>query len=438
MCGTDLSSARLSERLTKGEHSFLVRSVFTPQTAAGFKSDSGSSQKFEGGRLPLLVRYKYQFRNLMQYGVVAEKDAGEKLFPNKPFTDFTSFHLFARDVGIFKSIALGDYTINFGQGLIHWQSQAFKKSGSVINIKRQSEALRPYHSAGEYNFHRGAAVTLAKRQWQATFFASYRQISANTDQDSSTNKFVTSIITSGLNRTAAERANKNAATSFAAGANVKQIFRAGHASVNIVGVGYTLPILKDDKPYNLYALRGKEFINASADYAYTFKNLHLFGEVAVNRSLSRAIVQGMMTSLSSSVDLALLYRDIQKGYSSVYGNAFTEATLPGNECGFYTGLSLRPSGKWRIDLYADLFSFPWLRYRLDAPAIGAAYLMQLTFRPNKQTEIYTRFRYRIKPLNIDETEEETVPGPGILYKLAEPGKCAADPLNPGKEPGRIV
>lgn len=407
---SDASAAELSDRLTQGEHSFLLRSVFTPQIAAGFRSDSGSSKKFEGSRLPFLFRYKYQFRNLMQYGVVAEKDAGEKLFPNKPFTDFISFHLFARNVGLFKCIALGDYTINFGQGLIHWQSQAFKKSGSVLNIKRQSETLRPYHSAGEYNFHRGAAVTVALRKWQATLFASYRNISANTEEDSSSNKFITSIITSGLNRTSTERANRNSATLMAAGANIKRIVDAGHVGINIVRLSYTLPMLKDDKSYNLYALRGKEFINASVDYAYTFRNLHLFGEAAVNRNFSRAVIQGMMTSLSASVDLALLYRDLQKSYTSVYGNAFTEATVPGNERGLYTGLSLRPSGKWRLDLYADIFAFPWLRYRLDARSAGAAYLIQLTCKPNKQTEMYTRFRYRIKPLNIDESEDEAVPG----------------------------
>ena len=76
------------------------------------------------------------------------------------------------------------------------------------------------------------------------------------------------------------------------------------------------------------------------------------------------------------------------------------------------GVSLKPHLKWKVDLYDDLFSFPWLKYRLDAPSGGFAYLIQLTWKPNRQTEIYSRYRYRLKPLNI-ENEEEDLRAPGL-------------------------
>lgn len=41
--------------------------------------------------------------------------------------DFYSVHLFARRLGIIQSLAIGDFTVNLGQGLIQWQSLAFKK-----------------------------------------------------------------------------------------------------------------------------------------------------------------------------------------------------------------------------------------------------------------------------------------------------------------------
>ena len=69
----------------------------------------------------------------------------------------------------------------------------------------------------------------------------------------------------------------------AAGANLKKMVSAGHYGVNVVYVGYSLPILKDDKAYNLYAIKGRHFLNSSADYGYTYRNFHLFGEFAVNR-----------------------------------------------------------------------------------------------------------------------------------------------------------
>ena len=79
----------------------------------------------------------------------------------------------------FRPLALGDFTVNMGQGLIQWQSLAFKKSVDVMGIKRQSAVLRPYNSAGEFNFHRGAGITIKKGNIEATAFASIRKLSAN-------------------------------------------------------------------------------------------------------------------------------------------------------------------------------------------------------------------------------------------------------------------
>ena len=39
---------------------------------------------------------------------------------------------------VIQALALGDFTVNMGQGLIQWQSLAFKKSVDVMGVKRQS------------------------------------------------------------------------------------------------------------------------------------------------------------------------------------------------------------------------------------------------------------------------------------------------------------
>ncbi|MBL0144814.1 MAG: hypothetical protein IPP48_02690 [Chitinophagaceae bacterium] len=61
--------------------------------------------------------------------MLGEKDAGEQFFKGnqKQGFDFYSTHLFARNIGIVKALALGDFTVNMGQGLTQWQSLAFKK-----------------------------------------------------------------------------------------------------------------------------------------------------------------------------------------------------------------------------------------------------------------------------------------------------------------------
>jgi hypothetical protein len=124
---------------------------------------------------------------------------------------------------------------------------------------------------------------------------------------------------------------------------------------------------------------------------------------------SKALVAGVIASLDPKVDASLVYRNIAKTYQTFFGNAFTESTLPTNEKGLYTGLSIKPAYFLKINAYADVFSFPWLRYRVDAPSTGTEYLLQLTYTPNKKTEFYARLRNENKAINISGLNIETRP-----------------------------
>jgi hypothetical protein len=411
-------AASIAERLRGGNHSLLLRGVQVIEKSKGYLLDSSTATNFyPGSPQKIFIRYRYNYKNLLQYGVVAEKDAGEQFFKGtqRQGFDFYSAHFFVRNIGIVKSLALGDFTVNMGQGLTQWQSLAFKKSPDVMNIKRQSAVLRPYNSAGEIYFHRGAGITLGRRQWQATLFASYRKIDANLVVDTlpAGDDFVSSLQTSGFHRTKSETTDKGIQRQLAFGGNVNWRHRNLHTGINVIQYQFKLPITKSADPYNLFALNGKSFGNYSFDYSYTFKNLHLFGEAAVSNQFKKAIVSGMLISVSAAVDMSFLYRNISREYQSLYTNAFTESTFPNNEKGFYTGISIRPAVAWRIDAYADFYRFPWLKYRVDAPAAGSDYLVQATYKPNKVFEAYTRYRAETKAINFN---------PGGLVLPAVTGK----------------
>jgi hypothetical protein len=127
--------------------------------------------------------------------------------------------------------------------------------------------------------------------------------------------------------------------------------------------------------------------------------LLFFGEAAVDKNRQTAFVNGLLISLAPSMDVSVVHRQISRSYQSVYSNAFTENTKPTNEKGFFTGISLRPGAFVHIDAYADLFSFPWLKFRVDAPSKGKEYFVQFSFIPNKQVEISTRYRSESKDGN---------------------------------------
>lgn len=392
----------LSKRLQGGDHSLLFRFSQVLETARGF-DHSTSGTKYLGGPQKLFFRYRYQYKNLLQYGLAGDKDAGEQFFKGaqKKGFDFYSFHFFARKTGAIEALALGDFTVNMGQGLIQWQSLAFRKSVDVMGIKRQSSVLRPYNSAGEFYFHRGAGVTVKKNDLEFTAFASYRKLSANFVADTVNHEeFISSIINSGYHRTPNEVTDRNQLSQFAYGGNIRYKKTNWHVGFNAIQYHFSAPVQKRAEPYNLYAISGKHWENMSIDYSYTHRNLHFFGEAAADKNFNKAFLNGLLISVDSRVDLSVLHRNINKAYQAVSGNAFTENTYPTNENGMYAGISIRPVAYWRVDAYMDFFKFPWLKYLVDAPSKGTDFLVQLTYTPNRQTEVYTRYRNETKQSNF--------------------------------------
>jgi hypothetical protein len=389
------------KRIRGGDQSLLVRFSEILEKSKGF-DETTPGTKYLGGRERLFFRYRYKFKNLLQYGIAGDKDAGEQFLkgPEKDGFDFYSFHLFARKIGIIQSLALGDFTVNMGQGLIQWQSLAFKKSADVMGVKRQSSILRPYSSAGEFYFHRGAGITIQKGRLEATAFASIRKLSANFVADTVNNEdFISSFLTSGYHRTISENDDRNNLTQTTLGGNVTYKGNRWHVGVNGIYYNFSLPVQKRDEPYNLYAISGKNWYNFSIDYSYTYKNLHFFGEAAADKNFNRAFMNGLLVSVDPRVDISFVQRTISAAYQSINGNAFTENTYPTNETGFYAGITIRPAAAWRLDAYGDIYRFPWLKYLVDAPGYGREFLTQLTYTPNKQVEIYTKFKNESKQAN---------------------------------------
>lgn len=394
-------SKTLRKRMNDGDNSLLIRVTQILEKARGFDT-SRPGTKYLGSPQRIFFRYRYTYKNLLQWGIAGDKDAGEQFFKGaqRYGFDFYTFHFFARKLGVIQSLALGDFTVNMGQGLIQWQSLAFKKSVDVMGIKRQSAVLRPYNSAGEFYFHRGAGITIKKGNLESTLFASSRKLSANFVADTVNNEdFISSFLNSGYHRTPGEVNDRNILTQTALGANITVRKSHWHTGINGVYYQFSLPVQKRDEPYNRYAISGRNWFNISTDYSYTHKNLHFFGEAAVDMYFNKAFINGLLLSVDTRVDVSLLHRHISKAYQAVYGNAFTENTYPTNEQGIYAGISIRPAIGWRIDAYADFFKFPWLKYLVDAPSRGTDFLSQVTYTPNRQVEVYTRYRNESKQAN---------------------------------------
>jgi hypothetical protein len=427
----------LKQRFTGGVNTILVKGEQVLEKSKGYLlTDTTSHQKdYPGSPQQLFVRYKYQYKNLLQFGIDGKKDAGEEFFKGsqKQGFDFYSAHFFVRNIGLIKSLAIGDFVVNLGQGLTQWQGLAFTKSADVLNIKRQAAVLEPYNSSGPFYFNRGIGITLAKKNIEATVFGSYRKLDASiygAADSSNYYDYIASLETSGYHRTATELANKGTEQQFTYGGNLAFNKDHFHVGLNAVQYHFNIPLDKNidaKEPYNLYKKFGNDFGNYSIDYSCTFKNIHYFGEAAITNNLNTAFINGAMISVSNNVDVSLLYRNISEKYQSLYGNAFTENTSPTNEKGLYTGINIRPDNYWQITAYADVYKFPWLKYLVNAPSYGADYFVGITYTPSKQVEWYLNYRNGAKGKNynadsamltpvvlrpIDDIREE------VIYKLS--------------------
>jgi len=144
-------SRLLSNLLVAGK---ISQDILVRVTGLTSKTSSANAD-WIGNSQGILIRHRLQ-SNRWQAGWLAEKDPGETMLRNgKPVFDHSGFHLFYQGKELIKALAIGDFTVNMGQGLLHWQSMAFGKSAEMSWFKRQGAVLRPHRSSGEVNFHRG-------------------------------------------------------------------------------------------------------------------------------------------------------------------------------------------------------------------------------------------------------------------------------------------
>jgi len=416
----------LKEAVKQGNYELYMRYQTTPEEKSGYQqvSDSvlqASNNFYYGNPDRYYSRFRYSYRTNLSIGVTGEKDAGEQFFrgAQKDGFDFYSAHAFFKGGKYLKALAIGDYQVQIGQALNLWSGYAFGKTADVTNIKKTANPIRPYTSVDETRFMRGAAVDLGFGPLSLLAFASMKKVDASVLSDSLYDdlEFVSSINLSGLHRTNSEIQKKDALTEKIAGANLR--YRNRNLQLGIAGVyqGYDKDFNKSIQPYNQFDFRGKEMASLSGDYSYVIRNFNFFGEASRSSySGNWANVHGVLFSLDSRASFSLLYRNYQKGYQTFYNNGFSEGSNTQNENGIYAGFKLKLSSAWTLNTYADLFAFPWMKYQVDSPTAGHELLIQPSYKPNKQLEIYARFRQQLRQKNSRDSDGTVTPIEDVLQR----------------------
>jgi len=396
-----LSGISFDKLISKSEHDFMVRLGKVLEKQRGFiKTDSGTSI-YSGSADRLFMRYRFNFANRISVSLNMEKDAGESFFRSQGHGfDFYSANVSLIGKRFVKKFIVGDYALQFGQGLTLWTGLGFGKGAGLTTVAKQAMGLRPYSSVNESSFLRGTSVTLNHHRFSATPFFSYKKLDASLTGNG---QEINSLNVSGLHRTKAERASKNAASQLVYGINSAYKDDNLNLGVTVYRTQLDKKVTEGNSLYEQYDFSDKSLTNLGFHYTYTFKNTYFFGETAHSLSSGTAFLTGLMSSVSSQVSGVLLYRNYGRNYHSFFNQGLSESTDAINEKGFYTGLTVKFNSKFELVSYFDFFRFPWLKFRVDAPSLGHELFAQFVFSINKKFKITARFKRQQKEENITET-----------------------------------
>ena len=398
----DLLRRGFSSIIKDGQQEITLRMQEVLEDQKGFSpKEKPTDTRYAGSPIKFYSRYRFTFGNQISAGITGEKDAGEEFFKGsqKNGFDFYSAHLFIKDKSL-KALAIGDYQLKYGQGLLIWSGLATGKNSDVINIKRNNIGIRPYTSVNEFSYLRGGAISYGIKQFTIDAFYSYRKLDASTLLVDSLNDetLVTAFVQDGYHRTQSELDKKNILKNELFGGHLNYRITGFEVGLTAFNTHYGASLEKNDKPYNQFDPSGKEFTGASINYNYNFRNLLFFGETARSSNNAYATLNGLLISLDPRASFSILYRNYARNYECIYCNSFRESDNA-NERGIYMGLAINPTKSINLNSYVDFFKFPWLRYQVDAPSEGIEWLSQLTWTPSKTTSFYLRYKEQQKQEN---------------------------------------
>ncbi len=412
----------------KGNNALLIRYEQTLERRKGFREQeatSGTSSKAYAGSPG---RYNFRFRSQKlgdyRFGFSFEKDAGEALdwAPKRGNYGADSYNFYYQLLkrGKLKNLTLGDYQLQFGQGLI--LSGGFnlgKGAETITTVKRAATGIRPHSSQLETGFLRGIAATyeVTNNIHLTTFYSRLLQDAVViSDTTARSVPFVRAIQESGLHRTDNELRAKNSIAQQTYGGNISY-----HSSSKAFQLGttaivnqFSLPIIRENTLANKFKFQGDYNLNLGANVNYRWENFSFFAEAARSSSGGVGIVGGFLSSLSKQLSLSLLVRSYDRDFHSLFGQAFAESSGNNiNEQGIYLGFKYEIGKKYQVSGYFDQFKFPWVQTRINRPSEGYEYLFRGSYNPSKSVRLNAQFRQESKARNINEGLNITRAGTGI-------------------------
>jgi hypothetical protein len=367
----------------------------------GLRGTEAEPARYLGSPERLYTRVRATAGRQLSANLTLEKDPGEpfRWDPSAGFYgyDFASFHLAATGIGRVEALVLGDFVAEFGHGVALWRAGGFGKGREAVGpLVRRGRGLRPYGSASEAGFFRGAAASVALTpDLSVSAFASRRRLDARFD-DVDSLRTVSGLPATGLHRTPAEIEQKRALGHTLLGGAAE--YRWRQARLGVVGYrsAFDEPLAEGTRPDQRFAFSGREAGMMSVFGSVALGDYDVFAEGARAPGGALGGVGGA-EGVIGPLHLLVLARHYPPDFVSLHGYAFGERNgATQNETGVYLGAQARPARIWTVSGYFDQFRFPWARYGVARPSSGHDALLFVEHRPRRWLSVYAQARTKTR------------------------------------------
>ena len=360
---------------------------------------------YKGGPERLLVKYRLRLSHIAEAGFTLEKDPGEELLApsvnlkSKSFGsgfDYQSGYLLVKDLGILRSLIIGDYQVRIGQGLNFWSGLSFNhQSGS--SIYRSSLPFKPYTSSWESGYLRGVSAMLAYKGIELLVFGSRKKFDATAGYDplSDSATYIRNFRNSGYHRTATEILSRHNFIRSMAGACLTVSGRIFRSYISATYEEFSALVNLSQKIENLYHFRGRNYMILGSGTMIQAGKVLFSTELSLNRNYRYAFSAGITYFPADHLSFAFQYRQKQQGYVNFNSSSKFRTSNGTPEEGIYLGIDLEATAGIRLSGSINYSRVKWIRSLTSRPSSEIRAVLNAAFRLSDEIVLtlkYSRFR----------------------------------------------
>lgn len=350
--------------------------------------------KYYNSPFKLYNRITANYSRKYYLSILSEKDQGEK-----NLNDFYSASFFVKDFYNIKQFVIGDYVLEFGQGLAMWRQIGFSKgSDAVYPIKKKESGIVQYKSTDENQFFRGVALNTSLWRMNIYLFYSNKTFDARID---TINNLITSTPTDGYHRNESELNKKNSGREKLLGSRIAYQSEKYKIGLTYYQSDFNYPIA----PNTYFKNYSQKYNYLSTDLNLYIESLNLFGEFSKDKFKRVASITGLQVAVTRGINFVTAFRNYPAKYLNIHGYGFGERNgSTNNETGFYLGINhINKLGKF--NLYFDQFKFNYpLTYDYTLTG-GKQFLLNYESPSISQTKYLFKYKNEIKEINTKSTDE---------------------------------